>query len=181
MQDAIQIEPLRALGPAVKPLVLEAERNGFGFMRRLAAEWASGANRFNRPGECLLAAYHGCRLVGVGGLNRDPYASSDGIGRLRHLYVLAAARRLGVGSRLVARILDDAHSMFQVVRLRANTEQAAAFYVRLGFTSTNEEAASHIMVLNRGGGASGEDGSAEAARLGAQSSSVTSTGTWSEG
>ena len=148
--NAIELRPLLALDPAVELLALEAEQQGFGFMRRLAAEWQSGDNRFDRPGECLLAAHYDSRLIGVGGLNRDPYVQGDGIGRLRHLYVHASARWLGVGSQLVAPILKQARGSFRVVRLRATTAEAAAFYGRLGFVSTSEEAASHVMVLDRG-------------------------------
>lgn len=40
-------------------LVLEKEAigEGFRFITRLIDEWHSGANRFDAPGECLIAAY----------------------------------------------------------------------------------------------------------------------------
>jgi len=43
------------------PWFAESERAGYGFVRRLADEWASGANRFGRPGEALFAA----RMMGA--------------------------------------------------------------------------------------------------------------------
>ncbi len=144
MKDAIQIKRLTTLDSAIEPLLAEAGQQGFGFMRRLADEWASGANRFDGDGERFSGAFSGGRLVGVGGINRDPYTNADGVGRLRHLYVLTSARRLGVGSLLVSRILKDAEHAFRVVRLRTMSAAAAAFYLRIGFTSTDDETASHV-------------------------------------
>ncbi|MBV8184353.1 MAG: GNAT family N-acetyltransferase [Hyphomicrobiales bacterium] len=143
--DAIRVARLNSLD-GLRPLVIEAERQGFDFMRRLVEEWASGANKFEGRGECLLGAFGDGRLLGVAGLNQDPYAKVDAVGRLRHLYVLASARRLGVGSLLVQRILQEARPRFHILRLRATTG-AADFYSRLGFTSIHEKTASHVMIL----------------------------------
>jgi GNAT superfamily N-acetyltransferase len=81
-------------------LAADGERAGSRIVRRLVEEWASGANRFDRPGEVLLGAWLDGQLVGVCGLNVDPYAAQERVGRVRHLYVLSALRRLGVGRRL---------------------------------------------------------------------------------
>jgi GNAT superfamily N-acetyltransferase len=150
MESAIRITPLTTLNAAIEPLLVEAEQQGFEFMRRLVEDWASGANRFNRRGECILGAFSDGQLLGVAGLNRDPYVDADGVGRLRHLYVLASARRLGVGSLLVHHILQDAERSFRVVRLRTTTAAAAAFYLRLGFASTDEKTASHVIIIGSG-------------------------------
>ncbi|WP_162596278.1 GNAT family N-acetyltransferase [Methylobacterium sp. 17Sr1-1] len=114
-------------------------------MRRLFEDHATGANRFDRPGERLLRAWHGGHLVGVGGLNGDPYVADNGIGRLRHLYVLAAHRRLGLGAVLVRALLREAEGHFRVVRLRTVSAEAAAFYRRLGFQETAEPNATHVI------------------------------------
>ncbi len=148
--NAIRIRPLTTLD-AIGPLLVEAEQQGFEFMRRLVEEWALGANTFDGQGECLLGAFSDGRLLGVAGLNRDPYADADGVGRLRHLYVLASARREGIGSLLVHRILREARRSFRLVRLRTTTAAAAAFYQRLGFCGIDEKTASHVMVFASGG------------------------------
>jgi GNAT superfamily N-acetyltransferase len=145
----IQIEPATALGPDLDPLVAQVDAEGHLFMRRLCDRWASGENRFDRPGEILLTARRDGQLVGIGGLNRDPYAQADNIGRLRHVYVANATRRLGVGSLLVRRLLANATPHFAVVRLRTDSPHAAAFYVRLGFHPTDEEDATHSLRLAR--------------------------------
>ena len=147
MHRSYEIRPLTDLGSGLEPLIAEAEGEGHRFVHRLLAEWESGTNRFDGPGELLLGAFIEDRLVGVAGLNRDTYADEDGIGRLRHVYMLSAARRLGVGSLLVRRILSEASKTFRIARLRTTTAEAAAFYRYLGFENVNEEAATHRFLL----------------------------------
>jgi hypothetical protein len=48
-------------------LLAESEASGYRFLRRVADEWESGANRFARLGEALLAAEFDDRLIGVCG------------------------------------------------------------------------------------------------------------------
>jgi GNAT superfamily N-acetyltransferase len=144
---AIHIEQATALGPDLDPLVAEADVEGHLFMRRLRDAWADGRNRFDRPGELLLIARIDERLAGIGGLNRDPYAPAEGIGRLRHLYVAQGARRLGVGTMLVRQILAAATPHFSIVRLRTLSPDAAAFYAGLGFQPTDQPDATHMLPL----------------------------------
>jgi GNAT superfamily N-acetyltransferase len=114
-------------------LVAESERAGYRFVRRFAEEWTSGANRFDRPGEALFAALIDGRVIGICGLNVDPYTTTGGVGRVRHLYVLSAYRRLGVGRRLVARVVEAAKGRFDTLRLSTQNPAAAKLYERLGF------------------------------------------------
>lgn len=114
-------------------MVAESEREDWRFLRRLANEWSSGVNRFDRPGEALFAARVGREIAGVCGLNIDPYASTNSVGRVRHLYVLPACRRLGIGRKLVTVVIDAAQNRFDCLRLRTESPEAARFYERLGF------------------------------------------------
>ena len=130
----VAIEPLHDLtSSSVGELVAESERFGLRLVRRLADEWVTGANRFDRPGEILFGALVDGRLVGVCGLTIDPYAGDERIGRLRHLYVLSAFRRMGVGRQLVERVMKAAHGRFDAVHLRTNDAAAACLYEKLGF------------------------------------------------
>lgn len=149
----MRIRRLTRLPAAAASLVAAAEQEGFGFMTRLAAEWQSGANRFDRPGELLLGASTLSGLVALGGLNRDPYASAPGIGRLRHLYVLPGLRRQGIAAALVQSLIAAAAapgSGFHSLRLRCDTPAAAAFYARLGFAPVDDAAATHSLRLPPG-------------------------------
>lgn len=130
----VRIERLTKASPDLfDALVAESERVGYRFVRRLADEWASGANRFDRPGEALFAARMDGRLIGACGLNVDPYMPGLGVGRVRHLYVLADYRRLGVGRRLVEQVLDAARGRFEWLRLSTQNPAAARLYEQLGF------------------------------------------------
>ncbi|MFO1169915.1 MAG: GNAT family N-acetyltransferase [Hyphomicrobiaceae bacterium] len=131
---------------AARLLVLEARASNHTFLDRLIADWHSGANRFDAPGECYLGVYDGDTLIACGGLNRDPYIADDpAIGRLRHLYVAEAYRGRGVGRHLVDGLIARA-TAFRRIRLRA-TPEAVAFYERLGFLLVDESHATHARDL----------------------------------
>ena len=115
------------------PLIAESEQEGLSFVRRLTEEWATAQNRFDRPAEVLFAARVDGRLVGVCGLNVDPYAGDPGVGRVRHLYVLPAYRRQGVGRQLVGAVVAAAHGSFITLRLSTNDPAAARLHEALEF------------------------------------------------
>jgi ribosomal protein S18 acetylase RimI-like enzyme len=147
--DEVTIERLRALPlDGFDPLIVESEEAGLGLVGRLVDEWGRGANRFDRPGEALFAARVGGQLVGVCGLNVDPYAGEGSVGRVRHLYVLSAYRRLGVGQRLVAEVIEAARGRFARLHLRTANPAAARLYERLGFRGASGRSdCSHVMEL----------------------------------
>ena len=121
--------PLNRLGE----LIAESEAAGFHMLRRLEREWASGENRFDAPGEALFLTTVSDRIVGLCGLNRDPYTGDVSIGRVRHLYVLASYRRQGVGRGLIETVVATARPSFRVLRLRTDSEDADRFYIAAGF------------------------------------------------
>jgi len=114
-------------------LLSESERLGSRIIRRLVEEWGNGANRFDRPGEVLFGARGTGRLIGICGLNHDPYAGDERIGRVRHLYVLSTSRRKGMGQQLVLHVIQAAQGRFDELRLRTNNPAAARLYEELGF------------------------------------------------
>jgi GNAT superfamily N-acetyltransferase len=131
-------------------LIAESEAHGLRFVRRLVDEWTSGTNRFDRPGEALVVARIAGDAVGVCGLNVDPYAAAPGIARVRHLYVLAAYRRSGVGRDLVTAVVQAARGRFARLRLRTSNPDAARLYERLGFQPTADVPdCTHVMDLRR--------------------------------
>jgi len=145
--DRIEITRLHALPSGLDRLRDEAARHGFAFLDRLVADWASGANTFSRPGECLLGALADDRLVGIGGLNADPYSSRTDLGRIRHVYVLGAWRHKGVGRALIDCLVSEGRGLFGELRLRTATAAAAAFYVQCGFGPVDDPTASHALKL----------------------------------
>lgn len=131
-------------------LQAESEEAGLRFLQRLADEWASGVNRFGRPGEAPFAARRGGELVAIGGLNVDPYATAPRVGRVRHVYVLATYRRQGIGHRLVAEIIAAARGPFDSLRVRSASREASRLYEGLGFRPCSDVPdCTHVMTLTR--------------------------------
>jgi GNAT superfamily N-acetyltransferase len=121
-------------------LVTESERSGLLFIRRLVADAASGANRFDQLGEALFTANVDDQIVGVCGLNVDPYTARGRVGRVRHLYVMEAYRRQGIARRLVAEVIAAARGTFDRLRLRTENPRAGRFYEAVGFVPCAGEA-----------------------------------------
>jgi GNAT superfamily N-acetyltransferase len=145
----VRIRDLSSPGP-LDELVAESERAGLRLVRRLESDWHSGANRFDQPGEALFGALVSGRLVGVCGLNIDPHSAAPRVGRVRHLYVLAAERRQGLGTRLVQEVVATARGSFDRLHLRTNDPLAARFYERLGLERCETEpSATHVLDMAR--------------------------------
>lgn len=125
-----------------------ANLEGFRPIQWLRDEWEAGANRFSLPGEAFYTARMEGRLVGVCGVNQDPFAQKAKIARLRRLYVIPELRRKGVGRQLVKRALEDAVKNFEVIRLRTVDSNSAAFFEAIGFIKVKgDESATHLKGL----------------------------------
>ncbi len=145
--SGIEIRPIVYEAASFAPLLAEARAAGLSFMDRLRDEWLSGALCFDRPGELYLGAWEEDRLLGTGGLSLDPYEPLPGLARVRHVYVLAGARRRGIGSRLMANLLDHGGRHFSLVRLRTHNPDAARMYERLGFAPSDLPGETHRLSL----------------------------------
>lgn len=146
----IALARLRPTMPAFPALMEESRQEGFWMLVRLHDGWTSRRNRFCKRGEALFGAWAGKDLVGVCGLNVDPYFPGPGQGRVRHLYVRPAWRRHGVGRRLVEAVIECAGARFTVLNLRAPAT-AFAFYEALGFLRVEgAEYLTHRMLLPPG-------------------------------
>lgn len=145
----IEIERVEALPPEFEEEMLPAAlRENFVALRWLRDDWRAGTNTFSAPGEAFYVARCDGRLVGVGGVNQDPYAGEAAVGRLRRMYVLPSFRRMGVGRRLVQQVVEDGREHFHTLRLRTLDAGASAFYEALGFeTVRGTESATHEMVI----------------------------------
>jgi GNAT superfamily N-acetyltransferase len=129
-------------------LVAEANEEGLLFLNRLVDDWRSGANWFDQIGEALFLAYRQHKLLGVCGLNVDPYAQDRTVGRVRHLFVRRAARRTSIGRLLLETVVAEAKGRFRQLRLKTNSADADAFYRRMGFHRIrNSEHATHCVSL----------------------------------
>ncbi|MBD8599739.1 GNAT family N-acetyltransferase [Pseudomonas sp. CFBP 8772] len=143
----VDIQLVTHLPTQIRALEKKAVREGFRFLTRLIDEWNSGANRFDAPGECLMAAYRNQQLIGIGGLSVDPY-TRENMARLRRVYVSASSRGHHVGRMLVTALVADAAMRFQSVCLFTDTAEGDAFYLRCGFMRIDDDHATHVMFLN---------------------------------
>ncbi|WP_236535255.1 GNAT family N-acetyltransferase [Pseudomonas tremae] len=122
----------------------EAAGEGIRFLTRLIEEWHSGANRFNAPGECLMAACRNQQLIGIGGLSVDPFAEKS-MARLRRVYVRASSRRHQVGQTLEKALISHAGLRFQNVCLFTDTAAGDALYLGCGFMGTDDNHATNTI------------------------------------
>ena len=132
--------------PAGMPILrAEARREGFRFLERLASDWETGAVRFDRPGEALLAAYMTGVLAGVGGLTLDPVL--PGALRMRRFYVHPAFRRNGIARGLAMTLLERPGTAGRRVTVNAGTAGAPVFWEALGFVAERLDGHTHIRML----------------------------------
>lgn len=136
-------------------ILAESRMAGCRAIDRLITDWETGANRFDRPGEALFITRQGApqsgsgsdRILGVCGLNRDPYINSSQIGRVRRLYVMQDSRRQGIGRTLVHQVIEVAKLSFNWLHVRTTNPIAAQFYQSLGFMPCHSESATHTLDL----------------------------------
>ena len=134
---------------ALEGLRAEARREGFRFVERFCDEWRSGVNRFSQAGEALFAAFEDGQIVGICGLNRDPYVAGRRIGRVRRLYVVPTRRGKSIGQQLLAAVTEHALTHFDVLRVRSET--AGDFFTRHGFSVVEFQSdATHVLELKKG-------------------------------
>jgi GNAT superfamily N-acetyltransferase len=129
---SVVITQVKDLPEGLDSLIDESLDQGLRFVERLRYEWVSGVNRFSLLGEALFVARTGQLLVGVCGLNRDPYTGHATVGRLRRLYVSGGTRRSGVGRALVRQAIEFSRANFETLQLRSQLD-AFRLYEALGF------------------------------------------------
>jgi GNAT superfamily N-acetyltransferase len=139
-----QIQQITGLPEGLDRLIKESVSEGYDFVEQMQSNWQKGVNRFDQPGEAYFSATRDKILVGVGGINRDPY-SEERIGRIRHFYVLPAFRRQGIGSSLLEHIVAFGCQAFPGLRLRTLNPAAALFYEASGFRKIESQSATHIL------------------------------------
>lgn len=132
------LETITPAEPGFIALKAESLSLNFNMLHRLEENWRRGENRFNAPGEKLLGAFVGGRLVGLCGLNRDPFSLHPRAGRIRHLYISEKYRGTDIGRQLLTAVMADASIWFDFLNTHA-PESAFGFYQTLGFTRVCDE------------------------------------------
>jgi len=121
---------------------------GYKMVQKLHDEYTDGSNRFNRFGESLFVAIIDEEVIGIGGLNIDPYLDLFDVGRVRHLYVLPRHRSSGVGKKLLGMIIEEAKKYFRTLTLYTENPIADKLYRNIGFSRAEGiQKASHVLNL----------------------------------
>jgi len=131
----IEIKEVITLPESIVELENEANKEGFVLVSRMIEEFKSGKNRFDRPGEFLLTAHDGDKLIACGGLNQQ-WNENDvepRIGRVRRFYVLPEYRKHGVGKQLLQYLEKKAIQDFSALCLHTDTHPAANFYQKMNY------------------------------------------------
>ena len=130
----MKVEQFNLLPNGFDLLADEAESNGHYFLKKMQEDWLERRNLFDRPGEALFAVIDEAgMLIGVGGLNVDPYSENSKVGRVRHVYISKRFQKTGLGKLILHRILEHAKGRFDLLRLRTHNPEAVSFYLSLGF------------------------------------------------
>ena len=144
--DLLPVPQITKVLPAgFETLRSEAQAEGYRHLDRLAADWASGALRFDRPGEALHAGHLDNELAAVGGLTIDP--AVPGALRMRRFYVGKRFRRCGIGRRLATALLERAAEAGRPVTVNA-AAGSAPFWTALGFTPDPRDGHTHVLERN---------------------------------
>ncbi len=127
----IDIRRLRALPPGIDALRADAAADGIRNMGILVADWKSGKERYDMPGEALFGAFDGAALLGVGCVKIEPGVTAM---RMRRLYVLRAARRQGVGRMLADAMIARGFESADRLTCNAVPPGAGEFWEAMGFS-----------------------------------------------
>src|SRR5688572_24843346 len=131
-----------SLPPGFELLRHAADGEAYDMLAVLAKEWADGTNRFDKPGEALVAAYDAGRLVGMGAMTHDPNIA--GALRMRRFYVSPRYRRQGVGRAIAKALLDGPEVEGKTITLNAPQVEAARFWEALGFIRDDRDGHTHV-------------------------------------
>jgi GNAT superfamily N-acetyltransferase len=114
-------------------LLAYSRSEGYKFVQKLLDEYSDDTNRFNSNGESLFVAKKEGEIIGICGLNIDPYLNDINVGRVRHLYVLPECRGSGVGKKLLKTIIEESREHFETITLYTDNPIADQLYINFGF------------------------------------------------
>lgn len=149
MADPYRIQVITNLSlDQLSPLLQKSLEEDYTFIQKLWDEYDSGLHRFDSPGATLLGLFEDQQLIAIGGIHMDTYLKTPTVGRLRHIYVLPAYRRQGLGEHLVQALINHGSTVFEAITLRTHTEHGQAFYKALGFLNDPRfEHATHYLII----------------------------------
>jgi multimeric flavodoxin WrbA/GNAT superfamily N-acetyltransferase len=130
----------------IEELLSESESFGYQYLTKMINQWRTGENRFSKPNELLIVYKNAEKVIGIGGINEEPYLKKRDFGRLRDVYVLSQYRRSNIGTQIVEHLIEFGRKHFKTITLRVPENiEASPFYESLGFLKTGEiETVTHV-------------------------------------
>lgn len=124
---------------------------GFQFLNRLEEDWINNINRFNGEGEGYFKLQVNNQVVGVGGINNNPFDQAEKrVGRIRRFFILKQWRNRGLGSELLSHIIKEFSSAYETIQLKTDNRNACLFYEKYGFNIIdNDENVTHELKLRK--------------------------------
>ena len=127
---------------------------GYNRVNRLLEDFRAGRNRFDSPGETLLAHVHDNSVVAVCGLNREEETcfrmAGRMAGRIRRLYVVPALRGKGLARSLVEGLISFAFGHHNTITVNVGKLPSRTFYEHLGFSPVEHPHITHVKQLTKG-------------------------------
>lgn len=137
---------------AIQELLMESESQGYHYLTKMVSQWESGENRFARGNEKLICFKENEKVIGIGGINEEPYLRRKGYGRLRDVFVLTKYRRNHIGRQIVEHLIEFGKRHYKAITLRIpENKEAGPFYEAIGFLRTDDiETVTHVKWMNNG-------------------------------
>ena len=130
----------------ITPLLDSSVAEGYRFIQKLIDEYDNGKNRFDKKGELLLIIELDNQVIGIGGLNIEPYLNEDQVGRIRNIYIHPKHRGKKLGEQLVQILIEQSKKDFKLLRLLTENPIADHLYQKIGFNKiTGLYKATHIL------------------------------------
>jgi len=125
-------------------LEADAKADGHDHLTRLAAEFAQSPAVFHAIFACHLVG----RLAGIGAITEEPCPTSQPTWRMRRLYVHRKFRRCNIARAIANALLQEAAWNVSIVTVHAGNDDAARFWVAIGFGPVAGCAWSHETTLS---------------------------------
>jgi GNAT superfamily N-acetyltransferase len=134
------------LPAGLSALIAEAQASGIDWITDFEEAWQ--ARPYIDAGEALFLAFDRDRPVAMAVISADPHVASADTGRLRYIYVAAAARGRGLLRVFVELCLSHGAARWRRLRLHTDNPVAARIYESYGFVPAgNEIRSTHVRVL----------------------------------
>ncbi|HEX6237912.1 MAG TPA: GNAT family N-acetyltransferase [Acidimicrobiales bacterium] len=144
VEPSFSVVPAEGLLPGgLGSLADHAEQEGIRIVSTLLERWRDGSERYQQPGEAILAATSSGEAVGIGALSQCPHVGNAL--RVRRFYVAPTWRRQGVASALATELIAAGFESTDVITCNARASAAAApFWESLGFVPASAEGITHV-------------------------------------